>query len=116
MEFLLKHKMVAAGFVVILAALAWYFLSGSTDREAVLTTEAPTIPAEAQQLILSLASLRAVTLDGAIFSSPSFKALRDFSKPITTEPVGRQNPFAPLSASEIASGASTQPTSPSSGQ
>src|SRR3989344_696149 len=102
MDFILKHKLVAVGMVIVVAAGAWYFLSGSSDSGAVLSTEVPAVPPEAEELIRSLAALRAVTLDGAIFSNPSFQALRDFSTPITPEPVGRRNPFAPLSASEIA--------------
>ena len=109
MNFLLKHKLLAATIVVIAAAIAWYFLSGSSSPEAVLMTEVPTVPAEAQQLIQSLAALRAVELDGAIFSNPAFRALRDFSTPITPEPVGRENPFAPLSTSEMGSSAAPRP-------
>lgn len=107
MDLLIKHKLVAVGIVIVIAAAIWYFMSGSSSQEAVLSVEMPTVPPEAQELIQNLAVLRSVTLDGEIFASASFKALRDFSTPITTEPVGRKNPFAPLSASEMASGSSS---------
>lgn len=124
MDFFIKHKLMAVVLVVAIAGVGWFFLAGSSEPEAVLTTEAPSVPPEAQQLIASLNALSAVTLDGSIFASPAFQALRDFSTPITTEPVGRKNPFAPLSASEIASGGSALPAragapaaaTPSSGQ
>jgi len=116
MDFLLKHKLTAGGVVIVMAAAAWYFLGGSPESDSVLSVEAPTVPPQAQKLIQSLAVLSSVTLDGSIFSNPSFQALVDFSTPITVEPVGRVNPFLPLSASEMGSAASlpsSQSTSPS---
>src|SRR3989338_11160873 len=116
MDFLLKHNLTAGGVVIVMAAAAWYFLGGSSESASVLSVEAPTVPPQAQKLIQSLAVLSAVTLDGAIFSTPSFQALVDFSTPIIVEPVGRINPFLPLSASEMGSGTSLPPsqsTSPS---
>jgi len=116
MDFLLKHKLIAGGAVIMMAAAAWYFLGGSSESDSVLSIEAPAVPPQAQKLIQSLAVLSAVTLDGAIFSNPSFQTLVDFSTPITVEPVGRENPFLPLSASEIGSVTSlpsSQSTSPS---
>lgn len=104
MDFLLKHKLMAVVALIMIVGASWFFLGGSSEPEAVLTAEVPTTPPEAQKLIQSLAILSTVTLDGAIFSSPSWKALIDFSQPIIAEPVGRVNPFAPISASEIASG------------
>src|SRR5258708_2488822 len=104
MSFIFKHKLFAGALVIVVAAALWYFLSGSSAPEAVLSAENPSAPPEAQQLIQSLTTLRTVTLDGAIFSNASFQLLHDFSTQIATEPVGRLDPFAPLSASEIAGG------------
>ena len=98
MDFVLKHKLMAIVLIIALAGFGWLLLSGSSEQEAVLSAEAPGIPPEAQQLIQNLNQLSAVTLDGSIFTNPAFQALRDFSTPIVAEPIGRQNPFAPLSA------------------
>src|SRR3989338_6324194 len=114
MDFLLKHKLTAAGLVLMIAVAAWYFLAGSSETDAVLSIETPTVPPQAQKLIQSLAVLSTVQLDGAIFSNPSFTTLVDFSLPITVEPVGRENPFSPLSAGEIGSSVSPQATTPPS--
>lgn len=99
MDWVLKHKIVAILGALVIAIAAWYFLSGSSTPAPVLTSEQPAgAPPGTQQLIQSLLSLRAVNLSGTIFSNPAFQALQDFTTPVVPEPVGRSDPFAPLSA------------------
>ena len=102
MDLLLKHKAIAGLVIVAIVGIAWYMLGGSApaDSGSVITTEtSASVPPEAQQLVESLLTLRAVSLDGTIFTNPSFQTLHDFSTPVLPEPVGRDNPFAPLDAS-----------------
>ncbi len=100
MDWLIKHKLASFALVVVLAAVGWYMLSGTPEDESVLITETVAqIPPEARELLDSLYALQAVGLQSPIFTNPSFRLLKDFSTPIVPEPVGRQNPFAPLSGS-----------------
>jgi len=109
MDWILKHKIIAIVIVLTLAGGAWYILLPSSAVPAVLTTTlSASAPAGAQDLVNSLLALRAVSLDGTILTNPSFQALRDFSTPITPEPVGRPNPFAPLGSEASASAISTK--------
>ena len=102
MKFFARHKLIII-LAVILMGLAWWGLSGSeggSSSSSLLTTQgvdAGANPAD-QALIATLLQLRAVKLDGTIFNDPAFRALRDYSTQIISEPVGRVNPFAPLSA------------------
>jgi len=114
MSWLLKHKIVAIGIIITIAAVFWYMLAGSQGAsDAVLSAEAPAqVPPEAQELVETLLTLRAVTLQSAIFSSPAFHILRDFSTPIVPEPVGRPNPFAPLGVNKASSASSTPARAP----
>jgi hypothetical protein len=59
-------------------------------------------PADAD-IVNTLLELRAVSLSGTIFSDPAFLRLKDFGSQIIPEPVGRPNPFAPLTGSAAAS-------------
>ena len=95
---LFKNKivlLVLAG--ILLAGFIWYsFLrdKGTT----LLKTEDITAPTAVDSDIVSvLLQLRAVSLSGTIFTDPSFLTLKDFGSQIIPEPVGRVNPFAPLS-------------------
>ena len=96
MQGFFQNKAVVVGIIaLVVAAAAWYGLTSpaSSDTALVTTTSAN---APGQDLVETLLALRAVKLDGTIFSEPAFSGLNDYSTPIVPEPVGRPNPFAPL--------------------
>jgi hypothetical protein len=106
MSFLSQHKLIIIVAVIIVVLGVWYALSGGSPQTPTLTTTTPSGTASAdQELVSTLLALRAVKLDGTILSDPSFVNLRDFSTQIIPEPVGRPNPFAPLSVSATSSSA-----------
>ena len=97
MQALLQHKLLLAFSGLIVAGLLWYGLSSPSVVPNLSTT--PDIEGSAKAdpgIVATLLTLRAVKLDGAIFSGTEFGRLKDFSTEIVSEPVGRTNPFAPL--------------------
>ena len=112
MEFLSRHKITIL-LAIVVAGAAWWglssFSSSSSSPSSLLTTEGvdSTLSPQDQTLVATLLQLRSVTLDSAIFSEPSFTALQDFSTPIVAEPVGRPDPFAPLTSPADLSASST---------
>ena len=91
-----RHKIIAIiGVVVVVGALGWGLL-GSSQPAPLLSVQDASAGAD-QELVSTLLQLRAVTLSGTIFSDPVFMSLKDFGRDIVPEPVGRPNPFAPLS-------------------
>lgn len=105
METLKQHKILVIIAILVVVLIAWYILSGSSGDSAsksVITTTTPTDAAD-RELVSTLLALRSVKLDGTIFSEPAFASLKDFSTQIISEPVGRPNPFAPLSAAASSS-------------
>lgn len=78
-----------------------YFISQPEEQtlSAQNTSDAPVVD---QDLISLLLTLRSIKLDEKIFSDTAFRSLEDFSKELIAEPVGRNNPFAPLGARETA--------------
>lgn len=111
-----QHKILIIVAVVLIAGGVWYGLSQSSEPAPLLTTDtgtpgalgSPTLEGEDQQIVATLLTLRAVTLSSAIFSDPAFMSLKDFTQAIRPEPVGRENPFAPLSGAAAATSNSTQ--------
>jgi len=100
MSWILQHKLI---FLVVIAVVAfgiWFGLSQSSAPPPLLSTNSadgtPAAKSADQELIGTLLALRAVTLSGGIFSDPAFTTLKDFGTTIFPEPVGRDNPFAPL--------------------
>jgi hypothetical protein len=109
MTFISQHKLIAAVVVLVVLIGGWYALSGSSGAAPTLTTTSVTSVSPADQnLVSTLLALRAVKLDGTILNDPAFLSLRDFSTQIISEPVGRTDPFAPLSASASASASTTR--------
>lgn len=104
MQTLLRYKVVLILIAFLVAGAAWYALSPAQEGGDLTSTPLPGGGASVDQGIVStLLTLRAVKLEGTIFSDPAFNRLKDFSTEIVPEPVGRQNPFAPLSFQSSAS-------------
>lgn len=96
MKFLLRHKYLIT--IVALLVIGFFWYGSSDDPSALLSTQSAEqgSPAE-KDLVSTLLALRAISLSGTIFSDPAFRKLKDFSTQIVPEPVGRKDPFAPLS-------------------
>lgn len=110
MSWISQHKLVFILVVAVVAIGVWYGLSQSGAPAPLLTTSAvdvsPSEQSTDQEIIGTLLALRSVTLSGSIFSDPAFVSLQDFGTTIIPEPVGRQNPFAPLSSQNASYGTS----------
>jgi len=109
MQSLLQHKLILIASGIALAGLVWYGLSPSPVEPDLVPSSGVVGSQTDQGIIPTLLALRAVKLDGTIFSAPAFTRLNDNSTDIVSEPVGRTNPFAPLSAR---TGTTTQNSTP----
>jgi hypothetical protein len=108
-NFILSHKIVVIIVALLVAAGVWIGLSSSGSSDSsLLTTDAVSDNGPDQDLVATLLALRAVKLDGSIFSDPGFQSLKDFSTAIVPEPIGRPNPFAPLAGSVVVTASSTK--------
>lgn len=92
-----KILMLVLGGVLV-AGVVWYSFLRDRGSEALLQTTDLTQGTEADaDIVNTLLDLRAVSLSGTIFTDPAFLRLKDFGSQIVPEPVGRSNPFAPIS-------------------
>jgi hypothetical protein len=95
---------VWALIIVIVAGLAYYFYENSTPASPVSANDADdTVGTQVLSLLNQIQSLH---IDPSIFQDPGYMTLRDYSVVIPPVPVGRTNPFAPLSGTSSASAAS----------
>ncbi len=98
MSNLLKNLLFALG----LALLLWlgYVLFLRDTEEALITATGEGMSAEAavktQEFIVRLNELDRMRLDTSVITDSRFMSLANFRQPITDEPSGRNNPFAPL--------------------
>jgi hypothetical protein len=98
MEEILKNKVMIIVLAVLLAGTTWYMLRDAAPADQLVTENFAESgsPVQAERdIVATLLQLRTVSLDGTVFINPAFRALQDFGSEIVTEPVGRENPFAP---------------------
>lgn len=114
MRWILQHKLIFLVMILIIGAGVWFGLQSSTPPAPLITTSSssgsPTAENADQQLIGTLLALRAVTLSGTIFTDPAFTTLVDHGTTIVPEPVGRENPFAPINTRPQNTSTSTRGT------
>lgn len=96
------QNVVLVVVIVTLAFIAYSFFAGRQSDQVLTTTDASQVSAPDQDLIALLLELKSISLDNSIFSNPAFTSLQDFSQELVPEPVGRTNPFEPLSGQSTA--------------
>jgi hypothetical protein len=88
--------LLAAATLVVAGGLYWYFFTGADAPVGARVAGSPSTEAQAKFETL-IGQLGPITFDLAILSDPRFLSLVDLSTPIEEEPIGRKDPFAPLS-------------------
>jgi hypothetical protein len=101
MNFFTRFRTPLTVVALIIVAFVIYtvFFTDKNDAVLVQNTESATASVD-NELIALLLQLKSLTLDDSIFSNDAFQSLQDFSQALVPEPVGRNNPFAPLGAGQ----------------
>lgn len=92
-------KVIIVVAIAIVLFFAYSFFFGKTDDGALLsrTANAPSgATVIGSEIIQALNQIDTLQLDRAIFEDPIYRSLVDRSQPIPPEPIGRENPFAPI--------------------
>lgn len=76
------------------AGLGYYlYLDQNSALQATDMALSGDIAMETADFLRKLNELKAIEIDGSIFSDERFSSLTNFSVPIEAEPIGRTNPF-----------------------
>lgn len=95
-----KKIIVAIIIIIVLFFIYSFFFGGEKDDSLLSSTSnGPISGADVigSELIQALNEIETLDLDRSIFEDPIYRSLVDRSQPIPPEPVGRDNPFAPIS-------------------
>lgn len=97
MQLYRKYKNYILSAVIVVALFVLYSLLFDGDDKAILSSESsgPDTTVE-QELLATLLELRSIQFNDNVFRDQAFRSLRDYGQPLTPQPVGRNNPFAPL--------------------
>jgi cell division protein YceG involved in septum cleavage len=88
-------------FALALAGILWigykvFFASNTASLTAVDASVTLGASRDTQEFLRTLQQLRDITLNGKIFDDVRLQSFVDYRQTIISEPVGRQNPFAPI--------------------
>lgn len=103
MNFIRQYQSALVFIVIVAVLFAGYQFFFAQSDEAVVTAVDTSAAGVDQDLVAILFELRSIRLDDTIFADPLFQSLADFGQELVAEPIGRQNPFAPLEGSSNAS-------------
>lgn len=89
------NNILAIGGFLLLVGFAYYLYTqqGSGVLNNTSTSLNTINTARSNQIVQRLSSIKEISLNGDIFSDPEFRALQDYSTPITPSSVGKSNPF-----------------------
>lgn len=85
--------------LVVAGGIYWYFFTGGSSPSSLdlpLTTSSTQSAAQVRFETLTT-QLGPIAFNLSILTDPRFLALVDLTTPITEEPIGRKDPFAPVS-------------------
>lgn len=101
----LKKIILTIIILAILFVVYAVFFKKDPTAEALLNTGAGSPEAQAigSQISQALLRIEQIKLDKSIFNNVLYKALVDRSEPISDEPIGRSNPFAPIGDISVSS-------------
>ena len=96
-----KLLLGALAAAVLVAGVYFFFIRNKEAEGPALTTEggsvAMTASAQAdRELLQLLQEMSSINLEGSIFNDPLFRSLENFRVEPQPQPVGRENPFAPV--------------------
>lgn len=99
----MKNNIITIIIIIVVGMVAfWYINRNPNDTGATITSSVQSSDSvDAQYIYNTLKQMEAVTLDDKIFSNPVFQNLKDNTASFTSQPVGRNNPFAQIGTDTV---------------
>jgi len=106
MNDILKNKKIVSGIIILIFGFIVYsvFFKSEVSTTQGLVTGTSVSDAQlvaGKEILALLVDLKSIKLQSDIFRDRAFRSLEDFSIPISPEPQGRTNPFAPIGSDPI---------------
>ncbi len=95
-----KNKILIIALVIVVVVGFYIFKSVKPKEEPLTTVQSGATGGISQEIIIELNRLKALrNIDDSIFKNPTFTSLRDYTQAVVPQPIGRNNPFAPIGTS-----------------
>lgn len=104
-------KILSVVFLIVVIFFVVNYFRGANDSGSQMlasTGQTTNSTSDAKYILNLLNRMDRVQLLDGIFNNPNFIGLKDNSVALVPQPTGRENPFAPVNASEIRNATSTR--------
>jgi hypothetical protein len=93
-----KNLIMGAVLIILLIVAYFTFFKKNKEDDALTTTQVTSNQSViGKELIEEFNRLRALkNINDGFFNDPAFLSLKDITIPVSPEPIGRSNPFAPV--------------------
>ncbi len=102
-----NNKMYAALAVLVIVAIGWYLYSREKPSDVagdsfiindpmMLAAGGGAAGDVGVEILDLLAKIQGLKIDASFFADPAYRSLSDYTQQIAPQPVGRDNPFAPI--------------------
>ncbi|OHA16484.1 MAG: hypothetical protein A3C79_02605 [Candidatus Taylorbacteria bacterium RIFCSPHIGHO2_02_FULL_45_28] len=92
-----KKTLITVIVVIIVLAVAYFYFSGGSAPDDMGTLQSQSATVVGTRVLSLLNQIESLRIDTELFKTPAYQTLVDYSIAIPELPVGRPNPFAPLS-------------------
>lgn len=90
-----KNKILVVALIVV--AVVGYYMFKGPEKENLTTVETGAPGTIGQELVVEINRLKALqNLEGKLFNDSAFVSLQDYTQTVMPQPLGRNNPFAPI--------------------
>jgi hypothetical protein len=93
--------------IVLIFVISYFGKTTDTTVQSLVSDKGVAQTTDAKYILNLLNKMNQVKLEDTIFSDKVFISLKDNSVTLVAQPVSRENPFAPVSAAELAQTATT---------
>ena len=93
---LFKKIIIPALILIVLVGGYFVFVRSDVSITSVALPPNPEITQAEREILSLLSDLRNIDLSDSLFNSEAFESLVDYGVELSPEPIGRDNPFAPL--------------------
>jgi hypothetical protein len=101
MNFFKENKATVIIIIIGLGFLVFYSSSKSPEEDITTTITLANTDTGEREMLELFTDMKTIRLDSRIFENDTYVNLQDFSRDIIAEPVGRQDPFAPLENTSV---------------
>lgn len=97
MTSIVKNGLTLLGLIVV-AVLGYYLYTLQSDENIELAGDSDISEARVagERFLRELNTIKNFELSDELFRDPRFRSFVDFTTPVPEQPVGRENPFAPV--------------------